>query len=70
MGTINLDYRSLYHHFECGAYLYETDCISRICADFEATFAKSQLVTWQDLKKQNFFLWFVGKLLKVAAPLL
>jgi hypothetical protein len=24
----------------------------------------------QDLKKQNFFLWFVGKLLKVAAPLL
>ena len=70
VGTINLDYRSLYHHFECGTYLYETNCISHICTDFEATFAKSQLVTRQDLKKQNFFLWFVGKLLKVAAPLL
>jgi cardiolipin synthase len=70
VGTINLDYRSLYHHFECGAYLYETNCISHICTDFEATFAKSQLVTRQDLRKQNFFLWFVGKLLKVAAPLL
>ena len=34
VGTINLDYRSLYHHFECAAYFYGTDCIDLIEADF------------------------------------
>ena len=36
VGTINLDYRSLYHHFECAAYLYNTDCIAKIEEDFQA----------------------------------
>ena len=30
VGTINLDYRSLYHHFECATYLYRTNCIPEI----------------------------------------
>ena len=34
VGTINLDYRSLYHHFECATYMYGTDCIPQIEADF------------------------------------
>ena len=37
VGTINLDYRSLYHHFECAAYLYEVPCIGEIEADFNNT---------------------------------
>ena len=32
VGTINLDYRSLYHHFECAAYMLDVPCI----ADIEA----------------------------------
>ena len=35
VGTINLDYRSLYHHFECATYMYKTRCISEIEADFQ-----------------------------------
>ena len=35
VGTINLDYRSLYHHFECAAYLYKTKCIAEIEEDFQ-----------------------------------
>ena len=35
VGTINLDYRSLYHHFECATYMYRTDCISKICTQGE-----------------------------------
>ena len=38
VGTINLDYRSLYLHFENGVYLYRCSAIRGIQADFETTF--------------------------------
>ncbi len=34
VGTVNLDYRSLIHHFECGIVLYKTNCIKDIEKDF------------------------------------
>ncbi len=37
VGTINLDYRSLYHHFECATYLYKVSCIPEIEADYLST---------------------------------
>ena len=40
VGTINFDYRSLYHHFENGCLLYKCDAIKDIKADFEDTFSK------------------------------
>ena len=30
VGSINFDYRSLYLHFECGAYLYGTDSVAAV----------------------------------------
>ena len=36
VGTINLDYRSLYLHFECATYMYKTSCIKDIKADFDS----------------------------------
>ena len=42
VGTINLDYRSLYLHFECAAYLYDVPAIRDIEADFQATAAQCQ----------------------------
>lgn len=33
-GTINLDYRSLYHHFENAVWMRGTDCIANMEADF------------------------------------
>ena len=45
VGTINLDYRSLYLHFENAVYLYDCPCIADIVADFDATRAQSQIVT-------------------------
>lgn len=70
VGTINLDYRSLYHHFECGTYLYDTDCIKDIENDFQDTLGKSQPVTLEDLKKENVFVKIVGNAMKLIAPLL
>ncbi len=45
VGSINLDYRSLYLHFECGVWMYRTPCIPSIKADFEETFAECREVT-------------------------
>ena len=34
VGTINFDFRSLVHHFECGAVLYKCECMNDIQQDF------------------------------------
>lgn len=44
VGTINLDYRSLYLHFECAVYLYQNEEIPSIEEDFQETLAKCQEV--------------------------
>lgn len=40
IGTINLDYRSLVHHFENGVWMYHCGCISEMKKDFESTLPK------------------------------
>lgn len=70
VGTINLDYRSLYHHFECATYLYKVDAIKDIYADFLATQEKSELVTVEMLKKRPLHQKIAGSLVKTIAPLL
>lgn len=70
VGTINLDYRSLYLHFECAAYLYKVEALKDIHKDFVETMEKSQLITMTDVKKQSWLTRQVGKILKVIAPLM
>lgn len=70
VGTINLDYRSLYHHFECAAYMYRTDCIADIEADFQKTLEKCQLVTAETIRKEKKSRKVVGAVMKVFSPLL
>ena len=38
VGTINMDYRSLVHHFECGCFFYKTSIIKDIYNDYINTF--------------------------------
>ncbi|MCM1175399.1 MAG: cardiolipin synthase [Blautia sp.] len=70
VGTINLDYRSLYHHFECAAYMYGTDCVPEIEADFQAVRAKCRQVTMETVRKEKWYLKWMGYLMKAVAPLL
>lgn len=70
VGTINLDYRSLYHHFECATYLYHTDCIQEIEADFQDTLAKCRQVTMESVHKEKWTVKLVGRLMKAVAPLM
>ncbi len=70
VGTVNLDYRSFYHHFECALYLYGTDCLSDIEKDFERTLEKCRTVSFETLKKETLLVKLTGFLLKFFAPLL
>lgn len=45
VGTFNLDYRSLYLHFECGVYLQNVDEIKEIKKDLESAIKKSHKLT-------------------------
>ena len=67
VGTVNLDFRSMYLHFECGAWLYETDCISDIKRDFCETFEKCRKIDeWKTTRLQRMFYG----VLEIIAPLL
>ncbi len=45
VGTVNMDYRSLYLHFECGVYCYRSSMIADLKEDFLATQARSTPAT-------------------------
>lgn len=70
VGTINLDYRSLYHHFECAAYLYNVPCIGEIEKDFKETLAQCHEITKEDIRKEKAYYKILGALMKVVAPLM
>ena len=70
VGTVNLDYRSLYHHFECALYLYGALAIKDMEADFQATAALCHQVTQRDLRDLKWTTRLAGALLKAVETLL
>ena len=72
VGTINLDYRSLYHHFEDAVWMRGVDCLPRIEADFQDTLAQCRTVepTRQSVWQGKKLLHLVGMVLKFIAPLI
>ena len=69
IGTINLDYRSLVHHFENGVWLYNCECINDIKNDINNTIEKSIEITPKMLKT-NFLNRFFRALVRIFAPML
>ena len=70
VGTINLDYRSLYHHFECATYLYRAGCITKIEEDFSTTLVKCKEVTPDTIKHEKLSYKIRGGFMKMIAPLM
>ena len=70
VGTINLDYRSLYHHFECAAYLHKISAISDIEADIQNTLKECKKVDDADVKNEKIKMKVMGHVLKLVAPLM
>ena len=70
VGTINMDYRSLRHHFECGAYVCGTSSVKVLEDDFQETLKKCHLVTMDEACHIGFKWRFVGVISKLFAPLM
>ena len=72
VGTINLDYRSLYHHFENAVWMRRVSSIRNMEADFQATLFQCRRVepTRQSIWQGKTLLRLTGLLLKVIAPLM
>ncbi len=69
IGTINLDFRSFVHHFECGAVLFDVPCIKDIKKDFKATMEVSTLID-KNKCKLNFFQLLCVSILNLFSPML
>ena len=69
VGTINLDYRSLYHHFECALYMNGCPAVNDVEQDFLKTQESCRAVTFESLKYEKPSLKLMGILMKVIAPL-
>lgn len=69
VGTVNLDYRSLYHHFECGVCLYGTESVLSVKADFLETLKECELIT-ADQCKYGFFTRIKQSILRLFAPIM
>lgn len=70
VGTINLDYRSFYHHFECGTLLYQVPEILKIEKDIQLTLEQCEEITLEKVRQEKTLTKLVGWLLKVVAPLM
>lgn len=70
VGTINLDFRSLYLHFECGLYMFQVPQIADIEKDFQNTLAMCLLITLKDCKDISIGMKLIGKGLRLFAPLM
>ena len=68
-GTINLDYRSLIHHYECGVWMYNTNAVFDMRDDFLNTIELSELITAEKAKLSN-SQKIVRNIIKVFSPLL
>ena len=70
VGTVNLDYRSLYHHFECGAFIYNNTVVWDVEKDFQNTLSKCKQVTKEDIQNRPILEKVASSVLKLIAPLM
>lgn len=70
VGTINLDFRSLYHHFECAAYMYKNPAVEDIERDFRETLKKCVKIPRETCMRYPFYQKVIGRALRLIAPMM
>ena len=70
VGTVNMDYRSMFLHFENGVLLYDTPSVADIKADFLDTQGKSLQVTYEDCLQVPLYRRMLRGVLRAFATLL
>lgn len=69
IGTINLDYRSLVHHFENGVWMYDCACLTDLKQDIEETLEQCIRIT-PPMLKTTLFQRFFRAVVRIFAPML
>ena len=69
IGTINLDFRSLYQHFENGVYMRDVPAIGLMEKDFQETLEKCEEFTMKDLEEYPKWKMAFGKAVRIFAPM-
>ena len=70
VGSVNLDYRSFFHHFECGAFIHQSPVITDIKADFESTLHDCTKMTPENFKQLPLHYRLIGRVFRIIAPLI
>lgn len=70
VGTINMDYRSLCLHFECGVFMYHTQSVLAVKEDALRTFAISEEVSLETCRKKNVVVRLIQSILMLFSPLM
>ena len=70
VGTVNLDFRSLYLHFEDAVYLYDTAANAQVQQDFEETFPQCREITNDQCRHIYLHQRIIRALLRMFAPLM
>ena len=68
IGTVNLDFRSLFLHFENNSIFYKSSILNQVKKDYLETMQKSKLIKKEEIKK-SYIRGFKDNLLKLVAPL-
>ena len=70
VGSINLDFRSLYLHFENGVFIYDNPEVQKAEEDFQNTLAKCHKVTVTEVRNRGILMKMAGQVLRLVAPLM
>lgn len=70
VGSVNLDYRSLYLHFECGVFMYKTQAVWQLREDCMEVLSCSDEITLEFCKGRNIFIRMFQGIMRLFAPLL
>ncbi len=69
VGTINMDYRSFYLHYENGVWVYDQEFLANVEKDFTDTFAVSREITYEEWKNRPIKRKLFQPILKVFSTL-
>ncbi len=70
VGTVNMDYRSFYLHFECGVWMSGTDSLKEIKQNFDDILVSSEKINFNKWKKRSVFIKIKQDLLHLLSPLM
>lgn len=69
VGSVNLDYRSLYLHYENGVFVHDADFAADVEVDFHAAIGQSQEMTIANCNADPLWQQLIGRSMRVFSPL-